>query len=533
MDALGSAQFVIAPAIARALFDALWLGVLLSAVAATAFQALASRSAALRHNVGMFLLLLMVIAPTAKFSASWANVGGWNDGWIPVLADRPLDQSAGIFVRQSNPSAIALTALWLIGVGLMLLWHAVGWRTLRLWMRRPFEVLPDEWRQRARMMQHRLHIMRDVAVRLSEEVQAPFTAHFLRPMIWLPLSVMTRMPRAHLEVLLAHELAHIARWDWMWNGLQCLVESLLFFHPAVWWLSRRIRQEREHACDDLAVAVCGDAIALAEALTELERHRQSSAHLLLSAQGGSLMKRITRLVSVNPRPVRWWSPVALALLLVSGVVVAAHWDAGNAKIPKLRIESSTQGELRAGDYREVTARTSDTLRYYRAEIDANGRLSEVYKENGMERTIDENARAWINELMHLAVVPPAPPAPPVPPSAPPEPPAPAELPLVPTPPPAPPEPPVPPSVTDSEDFKAILAHALRDEGVLNQTGSPAELMGRRVAGYLQHENGNEEVHAHLSFTLSGPRGKAEVTVLARRDEHAWTMQNVAVRPTSE
>ena len=85
------------------------------------------------------------------------------------------------------------------------------------------------------------------------------------------------MPREQVEALLAHELAHIRRLDWCWNTTQCVIESVLFHHPAMWWLSRRIREEREHACDDLAVAVCGDPVVLAEALAATATPRRDAA----------------------------------------------------------------------------------------------------------------------------------------------------------------------------------------------------------------------------------------------------------------
>ena len=161
-------------------------------------------------------------------------------------------------------------------------------------------------------------------MRLAAEIASPFTARLFRPVIWLPLSLLTRLPTDQVEALLAHELAHIQRLDWLWNGLQCVLESLLFFHPGAWWLSRRIRQEREHACDDLAVAACGNAIALAEALAELELHRHHFPRLVLAAHGGSLMKRITRLLAGSTSGSRWRLPAGIAVLVVSGALLATQ-----------------------------------------------------------------------------------------------------------------------------------------------------------------------------------------------------------------
>src|SRR5262249_25696174 len=98
-----------------------------------------------------------------------------------------------------------------------------------------------------------------------------------------------------------HELAHIRRHDYLVNLLQTAVEILLFYHPAVWRLSREIRQEREHCCDDVAVEVCGDALIYARALTEIEALRGPGLRLAMAADGGSLLSRIQRIVGSSPR----------------------------------------------------------------------------------------------------------------------------------------------------------------------------------------------------------------------------------------
>jgi beta-lactamase regulating signal transducer with metallopeptidase domain len=102
---------------------------------------------------------------------------------------------------------------------------------------------------------------------------------WLRPVILLPVSVLAGLTPQMMEAILAHELAHIRRHDYLLNMLQTAIETLLFYHPAVWWVGRKIRQERENCCDDLAVTACGDALIYARALTALSRsaaHRRSS-----------------------------------------------------------------------------------------------------------------------------------------------------------------------------------------------------------------------------------------------------------------
>ena len=89
----------------------------------------------------------------------------------------------------------------------------------------------------------------------------PTVVGWLRPVILLPVSVITGLPATHLDAVLAHELAHVQRHDYLVNALQTIIETLLFYHPAVWWCSRQIRIEREHCCDDLVVEACRDRVA--------------------------------------------------------------------------------------------------------------------------------------------------------------------------------------------------------------------------------------------------------------------------------
>src|SRR5204862_5255018 len=141
--------------------------------------------------------------------------------------------------------------------------------------------------------------------------------------IVLPIAALAALNPDQVEAILAHELAHIRRHDYAVNVLQTIAETLLFYHPAVWWLSNRIRVEREHCCDDIAVAVCGDPIGYARALADLETWRtlrlgsgQPAESMALAATGGSLVERVRRILRVPseeaPSP-RWAATLVLTI----------------------------------------------------------------------------------------------------------------------------------------------------------------------------------------------------------------------------
>jgi TonB family protein len=163
-----------------------------------------------------------------------------------------------------------------------------------------------------------------VRLGLSSRVDSLVVLGWLKPVVLVPAAALLALPPEAVEALLIHELAHVRRRDFLANLIQSLAEALLFYHPAVWWLSRRIRQEREHCCDDAAVQACGDPILYASALLGLEELR-SPSHLIPdlapAASGGKLMSRIQRILRSRSTsaPIAPLAALLPALLLAVGL----------------------------------------------------------------------------------------------------------------------------------------------------------------------------------------------------------------------
>ena len=153
----------------------------------------------------------------------------------------------------------------------------------------------------------------DVPVRLLESalVEVPTLIGWLRPTILVPASVFIGLTPDQLEAILAHELAHVRRYDYLVNLFQTVIETILFYHPAVWWISRKLREERENCCDDIALEVMQNRLVYVSALARLEEGR--SMPLVLTASGGSLLQRIKRIVGANNRKVSAWPLWALMI----------------------------------------------------------------------------------------------------------------------------------------------------------------------------------------------------------------------------
>jgi Zn-dependent protease with chaperone function len=142
----------------------------------------------------------------------------------------------------------------------------------------------------------RMGIQQKLRVLMSSVAEVPAVVGWIRPVILLPAAVVVGLTPRQLESLLAHELAHIRRYDYFVNILQMIVETFLFYHPAVWLVSERIRVERELCCDDLAVGFCGDVLSYARALSQLEQLRPAAPSLAMGSANGPLFQRIQRLL---------------------------------------------------------------------------------------------------------------------------------------------------------------------------------------------------------------------------------------------
>ena len=219
-----------------------------------------------------------------------------------------------------------LTPFWMAGVILFHLRGAAGWMAARHLRRRGVCQVPDAWLRRLNELRGRLRISAPVLLLESALAEVPAVVGYLRPAILVPAGLLAGMPAGQMEAILLHELAHIRRRDYLANLLQTVVEGFLFYHPAVWWISQVIRNERENCCDDLVVAANGDVREYATALTSLEENRWAASQAVLASTGGSLVKRIHRLL--YPAKGSTLAPfISAAVLILAAAGAVAAWQA--------------------------------------------------------------------------------------------------------------------------------------------------------------------------------------------------------------
>jgi beta-lactamase regulating signal transducer with metallopeptidase domain len=361
-----------------ALLAFLWQGALIAALLAAADVALRGKKAAVRYAIGCGTMALMLAMPVTTFLRHRPEAGNaWSASAAQVAAapesSRPargLSQAAPLLVAGHFPGGSLATAIrrgagsltpflvagWILGVLLLSVRFLAGWAATRRLVIRGASPVPDALQATFDCLCRRLRVSRPVLLAQSVVLAVPAALGAVRPVILLPLCAVTGLSRDAIEAILAHELAHIRRHDYLVNLLQTAVETLLFYHPAVWWVSHRIRIERENCCDDIAVMATGDVRAYARALVGLEEIRGLAPQLAVAANGGSLWKRIIRLLPVSAQPAdraSGWLAGVLALAML-GTLGAA------ARIPSFATASETMPSPDAAPQSRTVLRRTDS-----------------------------------------------------------------------------------------------------------------------------------------------------------------------------
>jgi beta-lactamase regulating signal transducer with metallopeptidase domain len=210
-----------------------------------------------------------------------------------------------------------ITGAWMLGAFCFALrFFGSLWYLQRL-RKEGCELLPMRWQQKGNEILELLEISRPVCLLSSTRVQMPLMLGYFKPLVLIPASMLSQFPPEQIEAILAHEIAHIYRRDYLVNLLQSWLEIIFFFHPALWWMSTVVRDEREKCCDDLAVRISGDSLVYAKALASVEGMRQPFPLVMsLGAGRRGLLQRIERLL--QPRQE---AGIDLARLISAGMAI--------------------------------------------------------------------------------------------------------------------------------------------------------------------------------------------------------------------
>ncbi len=305
-------------ALDAALLNFVWQGVVVAMLLWITLAALRRRSANARYVVSCTALGLLAVLPVVTACVAYTR---------PVAAATAPFTVAGVAAMvgpiQTRVDWVAVAEGWMLPIwacGVLLLSLRMLWGRAKVFsLRRQGEAAEPAVLAMVERLAARLGVTR-VRVLISALADGPSVVGWVRPVLLLPAATLLGLSTEQLEAVLAHELAHIRRYDYLVNIVQMLIETLFFYHPAVWWISRRIREERELCCDDIAVRTCGDAVCYARALAALERMRVIEPGMIfnaaLGAKDGPLRYRIERLLGMarrEPVPSRLPGMVAICL----------------------------------------------------------------------------------------------------------------------------------------------------------------------------------------------------------------------------
>src|SRR5467141_4138515 len=313
----------------------IWQGAGLAALFAVG--AAVCRSASARYALAVGALVLMLASPVITFTwlrgqtnpavrtgaegaATWAvtstqNATALSSSRAPLAGSRT-EQPMGM---------LWLVEAWFLGVLLLSLRTAGGLILIERMRRKEIKAVGAELHARCLTLQGRMGVDRVIRYCECHRLDAPAVLGWFRPVVLLPVRALTGLTEEQIEAVIAHELAHIRRFDCFVNLFQIATETLLFYHPAVWWVSQRVRAEREHCCDDEAIAICGDAVNYARALTLMEEWRTAPA-LMMAANRSPLGERVVRLLGWNGAA----GQIRVAGLTGSFVCLGGALVAGNA-----------------------------------------------------------------------------------------------------------------------------------------------------------------------------------------------------------
>jgi TonB family protein len=345
-------------ALALTLLHFLWQGCVIALILYLALSVISKQQSELRYVISLAAMGFSITVPIATFLWLYQPVNLLSTSNLsPSLIERLQQQTEAatdsvLIWLDWHVLLSATSVLWIVGV-LYLSIHLILelFTVYKLPKRDVIEPEQDVANIFARLVQH-LQVNRFTKLLISLKAEVPMVIGFIKPVVLVPFSMASGLTAPQLEMLLAHELAHVKRHDYLINFLQTLASILLFFHPLIKWISLQIRIEREYCCDDIAVQTCGNAKAYAMALTDAESIRsQHIPQLAMSAIGGDLKGRVLRMIDhtdcANKYSRSWHSMLLASLVAISMALMlfSAHAGYQTRMAKVLQGEVSTQQDI--------------------------------------------------------------------------------------------------------------------------------------------------------------------------------------------
>jgi len=370
------------------LVHSLWQGALLVLIASITLYFLRKSPASLRYNFGILTFCAQVSVSLATFfyyyfntasktlSSTLTSTSQNTADWKTLTYQLSLTTKIQLWLSTHIQE---LVICWLIGAFVLILRFLGGWIYTEHLRHSSKLVMNKEWRARFGVLTAKLKVYQSIELKESAKILTPMVIGTLQPVVLIPIGLLTGFPTSQIEAILAHELAHIRRHDYLVNILQSFVEVVFFFHPALWWLSERVRIEREHCCDDLAIEACEDRVSLAHALVGIaEWTSNHSLAMAFASKKPLLLQRVKRVLGVAPKSTRFFGNVPVTLLFFAALIGISAYAVGQGTVKKKKAKTHQV----SGKNQRIISRNED-------ESNVSGEVPEVIADiPDMEENID-------------------------------------------------------------------------------------------------------------------------------------------------
>jgi beta-lactamase regulating signal transducer with metallopeptidase domain len=289
-----------------------------------------SSKAHIRYNVSLAALGLIAVMVLVTFAYQMRGSGGEHILLTPVALEMqhvlPVADSMQSFFSFAETYKLFIVKVWLIGALLFLIRFVVGYLGVKRWVRLAVTADLQESKQ-FKKLKKKFRIHRQVLIRTTKEITTPMVVGFVKPVILFPIGLINQLSTEEVSAILAHELAHISRHDYILHLMQSLMEVVFYYHPALWYISKVINAERENCCDDLAIAQTGGAISYAKTLVKLQEMNQTPLYPALAMAGTKgFSNRIKRILNV-PVQQSGMRDKMIGLMITLALLVTVNGDA--------------------------------------------------------------------------------------------------------------------------------------------------------------------------------------------------------------
>ena len=334
--------FNVIEAIGWTIFHSLWQGALISIVLGLAILVTDNKSAKFRYALSVTALLFLIVScaitfakvynPDSSATLSTAASILQNSNDSIIINDFVLTSDTGGILSQiisttrhyfSNYLPLIVT-FWFAGLMIFALRFIGGVVYVQRLKTRGVNPVDESFKRRIAFLSNKIKLKRTIEVLESAFVKVPVAIGYLKPVVLLPLGMISGLTQNHVEAIIAHEIAHIKRYDFLVNLIQTFAETLFFYHPSVWWMSAIIRIERENCCDDIAVDICGDSLTYSKALVSIQqmKEHESSFALAITGNENQLLRRIKRMNAKNKTRITYgikFAAFAVLILIIASV----------------------------------------------------------------------------------------------------------------------------------------------------------------------------------------------------------------------